>query len=100
MQLDVEKFACGDACEFAKQRYYGIARWRSLWTILAFDEEWVKAVVSGLASVVNSVAVRFVLARRKEAKAEEEAAYADVQAKCGTTEADNVRQQLTFLGFR
>lgn len=119
MQLDVEKLADGDACEFAKQRYYSIARWRNLWTVLVFilgvfitgllvltlilvlNNEFVQAAISGATSIVGSAPMAFILQRRKEAKAEEDSAYNDVHQRCGATDdVEGARKNLTFLGVR
>jgi cytochrome c biogenesis protein CcdA len=117
--IDLDQLLAHDPCEFAKERYYGIARWRSLWTILVFvlgvlivfmlalaivfifDKKWAATVVSGLGGLVTGKAMAFVLDRRKEAKDEEEAAYADVVSKCGGAGfADAVRRRFTLLGIR
>jgi hypothetical protein len=89
-----------DPCEIAIARYKDIARWRNLWTILLFvfgasvvaflsvaillfiRAGWLAGAISMVGTIVNGVAVKWVVERRAEAVAEDEAAYLDVQARC------------------
>jgi hypothetical protein len=90
-----------DRCAFAVERYKSIAKWRTLWTILLFifgstviiflcgavllfiRESWLPAALSTFGTVAQSFGVRWVLARRSDAVAEEAEAYEDVQSECG-----------------
>ena len=103
MEVDISKLADHDPCEFARNRYNGIAKWRFLWTLLIFifgaflllllivalflaiDGNTSGAAASGLGAVADGAGVAFLLARRRDAKREEEAAYRDVEEKCGST---------------
>jgi hypothetical protein len=103
-------------CQYARERHRDIARWRNLWSILIFAfgsaiilfsivavtlfvrQAWITGAVSTVATVVSGVGTSWVLERRREAVAEEEEAYRDVQTHCGSTaEADAYRQKLTVL---
>ena len=108
-------------CDFAKERYYNIARWRNMWTILLFvfgatvivflcgaillfiRQSWLPGALSTLGTIVNGVGVRWVVTRRNEAVGEEAAAYNDVTARCdgaaGFKAAIETKQAL-FRGVR
>lgn len=119
MGINLEALASGDLCEFAKARYAGIARWRFLYTLMVFvlsalvatllalaivfvfNKEWAQGIVTGLGGIVSGTAMKFILERRNEAKEEEEAAYADVIARCGgPSGADELRSRYTIFGLR
>ena len=119
MQTVLQIVAKGDLCDLAKQRWYGNARWVSLWTILVFalrvisvgililaivyatDGEYGKAVVSGVASVLDGAAVAWILARRNEALKEANDAWKEVEEHCDSSaDAEAARQKLTFMGIR
>jgi membrane protein YqaA with SNARE-associated domain len=77
----------------ATERHRTAARWRNLWTALIFaigaaatiflitaillfiKESWIPGAISTLASFLSGGAVQWLLARRKEAVAEEEQAF-------------------------
>lgn len=89
-----------DPCQFAVERHKNLARWRNLWTILLFvfgttvilflcasillfiNESWLPGAISTVGTIVNGAGVGWVVARRDEAKKEEEAAYEDVKNTC------------------
>ena len=91
-----------DPCEFAYERYQNRAMWRNLWTILLFFfgsmlmlvlclsvwlmywQNYVPGFLSSLGTIVNGVGVAWVVSRRKEAVAEDDAAYEDAQRVCGS----------------
>jgi hypothetical protein len=119
VDIDVGKLAAHDPCEFAKNRYNGISKWRFLWTLLIFifgaflllmlvvallfaiDSNRSGAIVSGVGAVVDGAGVTFLLARRRDAKREEEAAYRDVEDKCANSQsAEQVRRRLRVFGVR
>ena len=104
-------------CEYARERHQNIARWRNLWTILVFAfgsaivlflilaillfirSDWLPGAVSALGTIVSSVGISWVLARRREAVEEEDKAYEDVIARCQTSaSADALRSRLTLFG--
>jgi hypothetical protein len=82
----------GDAENLDEARYRSLLRWREWWTILVFalglaataflimaialfvGESWIPGAVSTLASILSGGAVRWLLARRREAVNEEELA--------------------------
>jgi hypothetical protein len=87
-------------CEYARDRHAGLVRWRNLWTILVFAVGVVATVfvlvaivffatgnhlvgaVTTLGTILEGVAMGWILKRRREATDEEEKAYADVKAQC------------------
>jgi hypothetical protein len=106
-------------CEYARERHRNIARWRNLWTILLFIfgsavvlfltvavlAFWKQAILAGalstLSTIVGGVAIKWVKDRRTDAVTEEQAAYEDVVARCGPSEAasaDVFRQRQSLLG--
>jgi len=103
----------GVTCEYARVRHEGIARWAFLWRTLVFGlggaltlllistillgifAGWASAAVTGAGTVASGAAMNWVVGRRNEAVAEEQAAWEEVKAACGTAEAaDNVRRKL------
>ena len=104
-------------CEYARERHRNLARWRNLWTILLFLfgsavvlfltvavlAFWQQAVLAGalstVSTIVGGVAIKWVVARRRDAVTEEQAAYDDVVARCGDGKsADAFREQQSLLG--
>jgi hypothetical protein len=87
-------------CEYARSRHRNAVLWMNLWNGLLFvfgsaivivllfvvvfflRQSWVSGAVSTLATIVDGVAVRWVLARRTDAKQEENDAYNDVIQRC------------------
>jgi hypothetical protein len=87
-------------CEFAQQRHRNAALWLNLWTILLFifgaslvillvicmmfflRQNWLSGSLSTVSTIVDGAAIKWVLARRNEAKSEEKAACDDVLDKC------------------
>lgn len=87
-------------CEYAIERHQNLLRWRNLWTILLFvfgtaviiflviaiffylREAFLPGAISTLGTIVSGVSVKWVLDRRNDAKAEEEAGYQDVKTVC------------------
>jgi len=60
--------------------------------ILAAKKEITGTIVTAVGAVVDGTGVAFLLARRKEAKDEEDAANHDVLQRCGdSASADQVR---------
>ncbi len=58
---------------------------------------WFQGVLATVGSVVDGVAVKWVVARRSDAVAEEKEAYADVKNACGNTAAvDRLRAKWTL----
>jgi len=104
-------------CEYARERHRNMARWRDLWTILLFilgaavilflvaaiflfiRSEWLPGALTTLGTIVTGAGANWVRERRIDAVKEEEAAYADVGAKCGDTKsADEFRAKKQLLG--
>jgi hypothetical protein len=89
------------ACQFAQQRYKNIALWRNLWTILIFAfgvvvvvflvmaivflirQDWLPGGLNVLGTIVDGVAIGWVLARRNQAVEEEKDALAEIKELCG-----------------
>jgi DMSO reductase anchor subunit len=120
MRTEYALLAAGDVCEMAKKRYHDIARFRHLYTALLFgfsvfimgtlvalvyfinDKQWIATAVAALGLIVESSATKFVGGQRKEAKQEEEDAWADYYARC-PDKAPAVRQAFEaakILGVR
>jgi len=92
-------------CDYARQRYRSTLSWRNLWTILLFtfgttivvflsvtvlfflSDRNVQGALSTLSTLVNGVAVKWVLDRRSDAVKEEQEAFADLRQVCGTATA-------------
>jgi uncharacterized membrane protein YcjF (UPF0283 family) len=104
-------------CDYARDRHQNLARWRNLWTMLLFlfgavvilfsagaillfiRESWLPGAITTAGTVVTGVGVAWVVTRRREAVDEEEEAYKDVIAQCGSpAPADAVRER--FAVFR
>ena len=91
-----------DQCAFLLARWKNFAMWRNLWTILLFlfgcaiiifliggillfiTEAWITGAMSTLGMIVNSVGVKWVLARRSQAAKEESQAKDELLKRCGT----------------
>lgn len=87
-------------CQVAQDRHRNTLYWRNLWSILIFAfgavltvflsvaivfflrEDWLTGALSTFASVVNSVGVKWVVARRKNAVKEEERAFTEIKEAC------------------
>jgi hypothetical protein len=105
-------------CDFARERYRNIAKWRNMWTILLFifgatviiflcaaiflfiRQSWLPGAISALGTIVNGVGVSWVVSRRAEAVKEEEDAYKDVVEKCPSTAADATMVEIKGLQNR
>jgi len=104
-------------CQYARERHRSIAKWRDLWTILLFifgsavvlfltttillyiRESWLPAAISTLGTVVNGMAIKWVLDRRGEAVREEEEAYREVVSICqDVREANALRARVKLFG--
>jgi hypothetical protein len=106
-------------CEYARNRHQNAVRWLNLWNGLLFvfgsaiilvlvcvivfflRQSWVSGAVSTLATIVDGVALRWVVTRRTDAKQEEKDAYDDVVQRCGpphegTKNATALRAQARF----
>lgn len=97
-------------CAYARERHLGLLRWRNLWTILLFvfgssvvvflsatalfflGDKATEAALATLSTLVNGVAIKWILDRRTDAKSEEEEAYQDVQKLCAATSAEMVER--------
>lgn len=90
-----------DPCEYARQRHRVLLQWRNLWTILVFvfgscvvlalvaivllvflRQQYAEGLTTAIGGVVSGLAASWVVARRNDARAEEEEAYRDVTEKC------------------
>jgi hypothetical protein len=95
-----------DSCEYARQRHRVLLQWRNLWTILLFvfgscvvlslvtivlfvflRQQYAEGLTTAIGGVVSGLAVSWVVARRNDARAEEEEAYRDVSEKCAQAQA-------------
>ena len=94
---------------FLFARWKDLARWRNLWSILIFllgtafsifliaavflfiRESWIPSVLSTLGTIVNGVAVGWILARRNQAVEEETEAKKELIQNCGTGVAAAVK---------
>ena len=104
-------------CDYARDRHRDMLMWRNLWTILIFAfgtsviiflvlaiffflrQDWLPGGITTLATIVDSVGVKWVTDRRAEAVKEEEEAYKNVMDTCKDTKsADNLRIKQTVLG--
>jgi hypothetical protein len=90
-----------DRCEFLFDRWKNLAMWRNLWTILIFvlgvsftifligavflfiRSSWLPAALSTLGTIVDGMAVGWILARRNQSVAEENEAKKDLIDNCG-----------------
>jgi hypothetical protein len=103
-------------CESARVRHEGIARWAFLWRalvlglggaltlllistiLLGIFAGWASAAVTGAGSVASGAAMSWVVGRRQEAVVEEQAAWDEVKAACGDTDAaDDLRRRLGLI---
>ena len=96
-------------CEFARERYHNIAKWRFLWSVLVFAfgsaivlfliiaillfirASWLPGVISTLGTMSTGVAMTWVMARRREAVTEEEKAWKVVEKHCDPSEAEEAK---------
>lgn len=87
-------------CRYAQERYNSILLWRNLWSILLFvfgfaiivfalillyfvlKQELVESFLTGLPAVVDCIAIKWVVDRRKESVQEEADAYAVLKEAC------------------
>lgn len=101
------------ACQIAQQRFKNIALWRNLWTILIFafgvvvviflvmaivfflHQDWLPGALNVLGTIVDGVAIGWVLARRNQAVEEEKEAYVQVTKQC--RDKDTVEQFIDRL---
>lgn len=100
-------------CKIAQQRHRNAALWLTLWNILIWvfgaavviflviailfflRQEWLPAAITMLGTIVEGVAIKWVLDRRSDAKEEEEEAYKEVEDSCGdVSDANNLRNSL------
>lgn len=107
------------SCFYAQERYKTILLWRNLWSILLFvfgatviiliilllymamKQASVEFVLSVLATVTDSLAIKWVLARRKESVEEEEKAFEVIKKECPdkrSLDIDLFKKQLTLFG--
>jgi hypothetical protein len=107
--MEVNPESIVSPCEAANARWHNFALWRNLWTILIFAfgsavvfflvvtivlfirQAWVPGAITTLTTIVQGAAIKWVLSRRGEAVVEEQQAYQDMQARCGST-SDKVNQ--------
>jgi hypothetical protein len=103
-RANLEEFVMNDRnviCKIAQQRHRNAALWLRLWNILIWvfgaavvvflviavlfflRQEWLPAAVTMLGTIVEGVAIKWVLDRRTDAKEEEDEAYNDVEESCG-----------------
>jgi small-conductance mechanosensitive channel len=92
-------------CDFLFERWKNLALWRNLWTILIFlfgaflviflvstiflfiKESWISGALTTVGAIVDGVVVRWVLARRDQAVAEETQAKEELLRVCGPARA-------------
>ena len=89
-----------DPCDFLFDRWKNLALWRNLWTILIFllgsaftifligavmlfiRASWIAGALATLGTIVNGVAVGWILARRNQAVTEETEAKEELIKHC------------------
>ena len=105
-------------CEYARERHQMMVRWRNIWTalliiagatvvlfviaaiLLLLLGKMPLGVVAAVASLIDGVALAWVVQRQREAVADEESAYADVVKHCGKADdADSLRGRTRFKIF-
>ncbi len=106
-------------CERAEERWRAAFRWRTAFTALifilavvltvmlclaiafAYDKKWVEAVVTGTGTVVGGSGMKWVLARWRETKRDEEAAYKEAQDRCPArvNELQSARSGVKLFGL-
>src|SRR5687767_11482283 len=85
--------AAEDMCQYARERYREIARWRSVWTVLLFlvgcaivvfvilsiisfsDQKMIEAAAGAIGTLISGAAMAWVVTRRNEAVTEENEAW-------------------------
>lgn len=110
-----------DPCQYARDRHKNFLLWRNLWTVLLFsfgatvvatlvitiafgrDGKLLEAAASTLGAVAGGVAIKWVVDRRADAKAEEEESWKDVKDACRAVVSDHPaspdpRQKLRLFG--
>jgi hypothetical protein len=108
-----------DMCQYARERYREIARWRSVWTVLLFlvgcaivvfvilsiisfrDQKVIEVAAGAIGTLISGAAMTWVVTRRNEAVKEEDDAWKGVEQHCGKTDATAhaIRAKTQFLRF-
>jgi hypothetical protein len=102
-------------CDHAQARQRNLMMWRNLWTILLFiigsaitifasaaillfvRQSWIPAAVTTVGTVVQGVAVTWVVKQRATAVKEEDRANSDVERLCGAQVAAEIRTSYSLM---
>jgi len=106
-----------DPCVFAMKRYVDKLRWLNLWTLLLWifgatvvvfcsvatllfiRKTWLPGALTVLGTIVNGAGTAWVIARRKEAEAEERDAFKVFSVECADRKSDKKAAGVELLGL-
>jgi archaellum biogenesis protein FlaJ (TadC family) len=116
-QITANDLALQNVCAIATDRYHRIAMWRQLFTALIFsvavvmavlvvlcivfatNKEWAGATATALGTAANGIALKWVLARYKEATSAETKAFKETADACdnGADDAKAIKNSLKLI---